>query len=75
MAACECLAGCAFFNDRMKEKPATAEIFKKNYRLGGNNAECAHHQVKVVLGKELVPGDLFPTQNDRARSIIAGAKR
>jgi hypothetical protein len=72
MAECECLAGCPFFNDRMKEKPATAEIYKKNYCLGGENTDCARHQIKVALGKENVPGDLYPTQTNRVRGIIDG---
>jgi len=69
MADCECLPGCPFFNDRMKEKPATAEIYKKNYCLG-DSTDCARHQVKVAIGKENVPGDLYPTQVDRVKRII-----
>jgi hypothetical protein len=71
MAECECLPGCPFFNDKMKEKPATAQIYKTNYCLGGNNGPCARHQVKVALGKENVPGDLYPTQENRVPGILA----
>jgi len=70
MAECECLAGCPFFNDRMKEKPATAELYKKNYCLGGENEQCARHQIKVSLGKENVPSDLYPSQVNRVQAIV-----
>ncbi len=70
MADCECLSGCPFFNDRMKEKPATADIYKRNFCLG-DNRDCARHQVKAALGKEHVPGDLYPTQNFKVQGIIA----
>ncbi len=73
MAECECLPGCPFFNDRMKEKPATAEIYKKNFCLG-DSTDCARHQIKVALGKENVPGDLYPTQVDRVPRIIEAFK-
>jgi len=69
MADCECLAGWPFFNDRMKENPATAGMYKKNYCLG-DNTDCARHQIKAAIGKENVPGDLYPTQQDRVKGII-----
>jgi hypothetical protein len=74
MAECECLPGCPFFNDKMKEKPSTAAMYKKSYCLDGNNAECARHQIKAALGKEQVPADLYPTQVDRVKGIIEAAK-
>jgi hypothetical protein len=70
MAECECLPGCPFFNDKMKEKPATAQTYKNNYCLGGENDKCARHQIKVALGKENVPGDLYPSQNYKVKGII-----
>jgi hypothetical protein len=75
MTECECLSGCPFFNDKMKEKPATAQIYKKSYCLGGENEKCARHQVKVAIGKENVPGDLYPNQNDKAKEIINEFKK
>jgi hypothetical protein len=50
--------------------PALAGIMKKRYCLGDFSV-CARHQVKEALGKENVPGDLFPNQFDRARMTIA----
>jgi hypothetical protein len=74
MAECECLPGCPFFHDKMQEKPATAAMYKKSYCIDGNNADCARHQIKVALGKEHVPSDLYPAQTDRAKLIIEAAK-
>ncbi len=69
MADCECLAGCAFFNDRMTDMPATANLYKKQF-CQGNNEGCARHMVFRTLGKEKVPSDLYPNDADRARQII-----
>ena len=69
MADCECLPTCIFFNDKMKNKPASAEQFKRNY-CRGDNKDCARFQVFQALGKENVPTDLFPNQPDRAKKII-----
>lgn len=75
MAECECLSGCPFFNDRMKEQPATAAIIKKKYCLGGENGKCARYQVKTAIGKENVPGDLYPNQTDKVPIILADFKK
>jgi hypothetical protein len=70
MAECECLPKCPFFNDKMANKPATANIMKKQYCLGDNSG-CARHQVKAVAGAEAVPFDLFPSQIDKVKNILA----
>jgi hypothetical protein len=70
MAECECLSGCPFFNDKMKEMPALAQMYKTKYCRNGENADCARHMVKVALGKEKVPADLYPNQIDKAKAII-----
>ncbi len=69
MADCECLTGCAFFNDKMAESPATASMMKKRYCLG-DNSQCARHMVKEALGAPMVPGDLYPAQVDIALEFI-----
>ncbi|GAB6037333.1 hypothetical protein JCM15519_18920 [Fundidesulfovibrio butyratiphilus] len=69
MADCELLARCLFFNDKMANKPGTADMMKKKY-CRGNNAECARYVVCKALGRERVPGDLFPIQMDRARELV-----
>jgi hypothetical protein len=69
MADCECLAGCPFFNDRMAEKPATAELFKIRY-CRGDFSICARYMVFKTLGKPKVPADLYPNDVDRANGIL-----
>jgi hypothetical protein len=70
MADCECLPKCPFFNDRMADMPALAGMMKKKYCLNDNDT-CARHIVFAALGSENVPDDLFPSQIDRARKIVA----
>ncbi len=69
MAECECLQGCPFFNDRMNEKPATANLMKKNYCLGDFNS-CARHIIFQKLGKEAVPANLYPSQIEIAQKLL-----
>ena len=70
MADCDCLPGCPFFHDRMANMPALANIMKKKYCQGDFMA-CARHLVKEAMGKENVPGNLFPNQQDIANGLIA----
>jgi hypothetical protein len=70
MAECECLGKCPFFNDRMANRPATAQILKNQYCLGDNKG-CARYQVRKALGPELVPADLLPAQSDKVMGILA----
>lgn len=70
MADCEVLSTCIFFNDKMANMPGTAAAFKKKYCQDDNSA-CARYKVFKSLGKQKVPADLFPNQDDRARKIIA----
>lgn len=69
MAECECLAGCPFFNDKMKDTEGIGAIFKKKYCLG-DNSQCARYIVFKALGKANVPPDLYPNMYDRAAKIL-----
>ena len=69
MADCECLGGCLFFNDKMADMPATANLYKTQF-CKGDNTGCARHQVFRTLGKEAVPTDLYPNDTGRAKQII-----
>ncbi|MBN2874637.1 MAG: hypothetical protein JXM71_06040 [Spirochaetales bacterium] len=73
MADCECLAKCPFFNDKMMEKPATAQLLKSRY-CTGDNSDCARHMVFVAVGAAAVPSDLYPAQTERVEAIIASAR-
>jgi len=70
MADCECLPGCVFFNDKMQNMPAAANLLKKRL-CRGDNAKCARHMVLSALGRAKVPPDLSPNQVDRATELIA----
>lgn len=73
MPDCEMIEKCVFFNDKMADKPGTASMMKQRY-CKGNNSECARYVVCKALGREKVPGDLYPIQIDRAKSLVAGGK-
>ncbi|MFZ1290191.1 MAG: hypothetical protein WAR79_08870 [Melioribacteraceae bacterium] len=72
MQQCDCLNGCPFFNDKMSIESGLGKIFKRNYCLG-NFMECARHKVKVALGKESVPSNLYPNMIDNANKILLKA--
>ncbi len=69
MADCDLIGGCIFFNDKMRNMPATAEILKNKY-CRDNSSPCARYMVFKALGRERVPADLFPQQQDKAENII-----
>ena len=71
MADCELLAGCIFFNDKMKDMPATANLLKNKY-CRNDSSTCARYMVFKALGRPGVPVDLFPQQVEKAEKIIAG---
>ena len=71
MAECECLSGCLFFNDKMKDTEGLGAIIKQKYCLG-DNTNCARFMVFKQLGKDKVPNNLYPNMQDRARLIISG---
>ncbi len=72
MAKCVYLEPCPFFNDKMAEQPATAELYKQRYCLG-QQTECARYLVREMLGKECVPADLLPNSLRRAEDLIRRA--
>jgi len=69
MPDCEMIAKCIFFNDKMSDKPGTANIMKQKY-CKGSNQDCARYIVCKGLGREHVPSDLYPIQIDRAKDLV-----
>jgi hypothetical protein len=69
--ACECLPGCPFFNNHMKNMPKMSERLKTKYCLNDFHA-CARHRVFIKLGKPAVPTDLFPHQQEVADKLLGG---
>ncbi len=70
MVECELLSSCIFFNDKMADMPATAEMMK-NRLCRGNKLECARYMVSQQLGRAKVPHDLYPNDIERAKFIIS----
>jgi hypothetical protein len=70
MPDCKCLPLCPFFNDKMQNMPAAAALLKKRL-CQGDNSQCARFMVLGALGRDKVPADLSPNQQDRAKSLIA----
>jgi hypothetical protein len=69
MPECDKLAKCIFFNDKMSNMPAMADMYKQRY-CKGNFDSCARFVVASKLGPERVPPDLFPNNMDRAQKLI-----
>ena len=69
MADCECMPTCLFFNDKMAETPATADMLKQRFCLGDKNG-CARYMVRSALGKDKVPSELYPNQKEKALHLI-----
>ncbi len=66
---CIRLKGCPFFNDQLSDMPAVADLLKKQY-CKGNFENCARYIVAKEIGKENVPKDLWPNQDDRLKDIL-----
>jgi len=69
MAECELLKTCIFFNDQMEAMPAVANLMKNRY-CKDDYAECARMKVVKAVGREKVPTDMFPNQDDYAQEVI-----
>lgn len=70
MANCLLTEKCIFFNDKMADMPGTASSFKRKY-CQDDYASCARYEVYKAAGRDNVPKDLFPNQNDKVQKIIA----
>ncbi len=66
---CEKLEKCPFFNEKMKNMPATAAGYKRKFCLG-DNSTCARYLVSTKLGGIEELQGLFPNQFDRANELI-----
>lgn len=69
---CEFISGCPFFQHKMAQMPATADIYRKTY-CRGNPEACARLLVRRALGPENVPPDLMPNQTERAQALLGAA--
>ncbi len=70
MADCPKLEKCPFFNDQLANMPTVAAFLKKQYCQDAY-LSCARYMVAEALGSPRVPSNLFPSEIQRAREIIA----
>ena len=70
MADCVCLPKCPFFNDKMSNMPAMAEMYKTKYCLS-DNSDCARYMVFRKMGSDAVPTDMYPNDRDSATTLLA----
>lgn len=70
MADCTLMQTCIFFNDKMSGMPGMSSIYKQRY-CKEDHLGCARYQVFEAVGREHVPADLFPNENDRAAGVIS----
>lgn len=73
MKECELTAGCIFFNDKMNNMPSMTTMMKSVY-CKSDPDKCARLMIVKALGREKVPADLFPNENDKAGEIIRKGK-
>lgn len=66
---CPNINSCPFFNDRLKDMPSMSNIYKRNY-CKKEYEKCARFKVANAIGKENVPLDLFPNQEEKSKKII-----
>lgn len=69
MNACSRLEACPFFNDKMENMPAMAEIYKSRY-CTGTFEECARNRVASAVGPANVPSGMYPNDHDGADSML-----
>lgn len=69
MSDCECIEGCPFFNDKIDDMPTLASMYKNKYCKGFFD-DCARHIIFEKLGKNFVPVDLFPNEQDKATKVL-----
>lgn len=72
---CELLKDCSFFDRKeLASHPALIGALKEVY-CEGNPSICARQQAARALGRDGIPDDLKPSQNERAEKLIAEAVR
>ena len=67
--ACEILACCQFFNDKMKDMPKSADYIKS--RLCNQDYEsCARYRIYKAYGGTSIPLDLFPDSTEEMTQVL-----
>jgi hypothetical protein len=66
--ACELLACCQFFNDKMKNMPKAGDYIKKRLCFG-DYASCNRYMIYKECGGENIPRDLDPDSEEVEKVI------
>ena len=67
--ACEIVADCQFFNDKMKDMPKSAEYIKSKLCLGDFES-CARYKIYKDYGDGSVPVGMFPYDSEDVNKVI-----
>ncbi len=74
MADCTMLGSCPFYNDNLVNMPAIAGSLKNRF-CRDEFESCARYRVSTALGKEMVPGNLFPHEKSTADMLLQNHKQ
>ena len=69
MSECVNYEKCRYFIENLKNSPSTAALVQTSYCKNTFEA-CARYMVYKSLGESKMPGDLSPSQTDRALQLI-----
>ena len=67
--ACELVAYCQFFNDKMKDMPKSSAYIKSRLCLSDYES-CARYKIYKECGGKSVPLDLFPHNAEEVNKVI-----
>lgn len=68
--ACALTEGCIFFNDKMANMPSMATMYKQRY-CQDSFETCARYEVFKAIGRENVPRDLYPNEEEKVAGILS----
>lgn len=71
--ACELRMTCPLFNEHMQATPSARAMYRVRY-CNGDHAACARYVVYLSLGRENIPGDLYPNDHLRAMDLVRAAR-
>lgn len=74
MIKCELCDSCIFFNDKMPDMPEVAEYLKDKY-CRKDFSKCARYRIYECFGRENVPSNLFPNEEELVEDISEKLKK
>jgi len=74
MGVCELCDSCIFFNDKMSDMPDVAGYLKDKY-CRKDFEKCARYQIYKEFGRENVPVNLFPNEEEQVADIALELRR